>query len=322
MINNLNESKSLTNMWSINENASKLFTAKSDFVIPNGAKPLFIKSGDTLYVESTKYLNSTKYNVNVVNIKSGEIVFESETVTTENPAWTEVIMQLENEEPAAGGFDADVASVIERFDNKIFSSAEVHDFFYALMYELDLNFHPDTNFDDYIKGNSSDQLFSQEQCLILNGILGDCFEVCEKEGSDIYEIGLKIAQELMGINPNDDAQVQEKLKPMNESRRILEERTVYSMEQLTGIENWIKSIWARLESADEKAMITFFNRVESELGEDVASFIDRQVSADYMHYNQNGNTVGGGGKDTYEFIENFENIKGTVEHILNALNLK
>jgi len=60
----------------------------------------------------------------------------------------------------------------------------------------------------------------------------------------------------------------------------------------------------------------FFDQLESEIGEENAKIIDSIMSADKLHYNQNGRTMG---IDTHEFIENFENNKEIVKNIMSKL---
>jgi hypothetical protein len=81
--------------------------------------------------------------------------------------------------------------IIETYRNKIRSTKDVRAFFTALNEHGPSNrFHPDKHFNDYkMKGN---QLFTHREAYDLDKILGDCFFVCEKNATDIYEISNEI----------------------------------------------------------------------------------------------------------------------------------
>lgn len=90
--------------------------------------------------------------------------------------------------------------------------ADVRCFFYCLMVEYGLggSFHPDTPFTDYDRQNEDypDEIhsaFSPEFASFLQERLTECFEVCEHDGIDIYQIGLQMAQRL-GFSPRPDAE--------------------------------------------------------------------------------------------------------------------
>ena len=94
-----------------------------------------------------------------------------------------------------------------------------------------------------------------------------------------------------------------------------DQRKVYDLHssELYQIEKWIQSVWDRLNDLDDEQVPEFFQEVEDCCGEDVTEIIDRTFTADHLHYYQNGANK----PDTYEFIENFDNIKNDVEEILN-----
>lgn len=70
---------------------------------------------------------------------------------------------------------------------------EVHTFFKQLLAE-DLNFHPDTPFDDYINCETRLPTYTDEQVKQRDKLLDECFNVCERYGADIYEIAIEIFQ--------------------------------------------------------------------------------------------------------------------------------
>lgn len=75
---------------------------------------------------------------------------------------------------------------------------EVETFFHHIVYERKVNFHPDNMFEDYVSCERGIPIFTLSECAIYNRLMDESFKVCEKEGVDIYEIGLK---ELL---PNND----------------------------------------------------------------------------------------------------------------------
>lgn len=53
--------------------------------------------------------------------------------------------------------------------------------------ELQVNFHPDDDFKDYIK----EKIFNETDANMYNNLVDECFNVCEKNDVDFYEIALK-----------------------------------------------------------------------------------------------------------------------------------
>lgn len=51
-----------------------------------------------------------------------------------------------------------------------------------------LSFHPDDDFKDYINFANNKPSYTNEEAEIRNELMNECFDVCEKEGLDIYEI--------------------------------------------------------------------------------------------------------------------------------------
>lgn len=54
-----------------------------------------------------------------------------------------------------------------------------------------VTFHPDTDFNDYINIHSGKLTFTKKEAATLNQTLQKCFEVCESNSVDIYEIALE-----------------------------------------------------------------------------------------------------------------------------------
>ena len=70
---------------------------------------------------------------------------------------------------------------------QINGTEDVKTFFRQLLVE-DLNFHPDTPFEDYINCESRQDTYTPEEAATRNKIMDACFEVCESINIDIYEL--------------------------------------------------------------------------------------------------------------------------------------
>lgn len=69
---------------------------------------------------------------------------------------------------------------------EINTTEDVKIFAKQLMSE-DLNFHPDDDFNDYINISDLTPTYNKEEADLRNVLIGRCFEICEKEGLDIYD---------------------------------------------------------------------------------------------------------------------------------------
>jgi hypothetical protein len=76
------------------------------------------------------------------------------------------------------------------FERKIKTIKDVEQFFEYLVKSLHLNFHPDTNFREYINIANGNNTFSPKEAKKLNASMDQCFKLCETVKTDIYEIGL------------------------------------------------------------------------------------------------------------------------------------
>ena len=70
-------------------------------------------------------------------------------------------------------------------------SQDVRDFILYVAKDLDVVFHPDTDFRDYISVNGM-RSFNHNQALYLNDVLTMCFCICGKKNLDIYELGTSV----------------------------------------------------------------------------------------------------------------------------------
>lgn len=68
---------------------------------------------------------------------------------------------------------------------------DVERFFEHIVKDRCVNFHPDNDFEDYINRETCDACFTDEEIPLYNRLMEESFVVCENNGSDIYEIGLK-----------------------------------------------------------------------------------------------------------------------------------
>jgi hypothetical protein len=91
-----------------------------------------------------------------------------------------------------------VTDFISRFAD-IETVQDVRDMIKNIYTNLQLNFHPDTPFEDYIN-SSGLPCFTLHQSEILDSILSKAFDICDVASVDIYEIGLTIQKELSGQN--------------------------------------------------------------------------------------------------------------------------
>ena len=82
-------------------------------------------------------------------------------------------------------------------ESKIATIDDVKEFFHHLVSERNLNFHPDDRFEDYVSCDDGSNTFSREECSVYNRLMDESFDVCEKNGVDIYAIGLELMQKAL-----------------------------------------------------------------------------------------------------------------------------
>lgn len=76
---------------------------------------------------------------------------------------------------------------------KIETIEDVKTFFQQLKDE-GLNFHPDTQFEDYINIESKKPTYTLVEAELRNELLDDCFTICDDADVDIYELGMEISR--------------------------------------------------------------------------------------------------------------------------------
>ncbi len=74
---------------------------------------------------------------------------------------------------------------------KITTLEDVEQFVKYIYEELGVNFHPDDDFNDVVSIETGEKSFSENEAEIYNKLVEDCFNVCENNKVDLYEIALK-----------------------------------------------------------------------------------------------------------------------------------
>lgn len=72
-------------------------------------------------------------------------------------------------------------------DIQILTMQDVAEFTKYLVHDLSVNIHPDTPFDEYINLRTGDKSFSDNDIVIGNRLMEQCFDVCSKNKIDIYD---------------------------------------------------------------------------------------------------------------------------------------
>ena len=85
-------------------------------------------------------------------------------------------------------------------ESHIKSVKDVETFFYHIVSERRVNFHPDDMFEDYVSCEGGINTFTLGECAVYNRLMDESFVICKKEGVDIYSIGLEELQKALGIN--------------------------------------------------------------------------------------------------------------------------
>lgn len=84
-------------------------------------------------------------------------------------------------------------------NSHIKSVKDVEAFFHHIVFERKVNFHPDDMFEDYVSCEGGINTFTLEECAVYNRLMDESFNVCEKEGIDIYGVGLHELKTAIGI---------------------------------------------------------------------------------------------------------------------------
>lgn len=74
-------------------------------------------------------------------------------------------------------------------ESHITTAEEVKDFFHHIVYDLDINFHPDDDFKDYVSYETGERTMVDKQAELYNRLMDEAFEVCDDE---VYGIGSEV----------------------------------------------------------------------------------------------------------------------------------
>ncbi|RNI32243.1 hypothetical protein EFA69_02640 [Rufibacter immobilis] len=91
---------------------------------------------------------------------------------------------------------------MERFT--IYSKEDIAAFFIFLTNELEVNFHPDDSFFDYVNIHTGEPTFTGEDAAKYDNIMQDCFDWCEANDEDIYLIALELFNATNGSCADED----------------------------------------------------------------------------------------------------------------------
>jgi Holliday junction resolvasome RuvABC ATP-dependent DNA helicase subunit len=76
--------------------------------------------------------------------------------------------------------------------SNIKTGSDVKAFFVWLVMDQNLNFNPDTPFEDYVRFETGEPIYTAEEATQLKEIMDRCFEI-----NDVYEIGFGVIKELV-----------------------------------------------------------------------------------------------------------------------------
>ena len=77
---------------------------------------------------------------------------------------------------------------------------DVKDFANYLVNTEHLNFNSDEDFRSYINYETHEPTYSEEETIKRNNLMEQCFNVCESEGVDIYEVMGKYLMDALKLN--------------------------------------------------------------------------------------------------------------------------
>lgn len=75
---------------------------------------------------------------------------------------------------------------------KISTIEDVEKFVKFIYEDLEVNFHPDDDFNDVINQETGEKSFSEVEANMYNNLVNECFNVCERENVDLYEIAYNL----------------------------------------------------------------------------------------------------------------------------------
>ena len=72
------------------------------------------------------------------------------------------------------------------------TKSDVEEFISCLILEESLNFHPDEDFRNYVHVDTGLPSYTEAEAEVRNRLLDQCFDICEKHQTDIYQMGIEI----------------------------------------------------------------------------------------------------------------------------------
>src|SRR3954467_14025285 len=63
-----------------------------------------------------------------------------------------------------------------------------------------LNFHPDEDFRNYVNLETGEDTYTVEEAEIRNKLMARCFEVCDRENIDIYNVTMEVFLKETGLD--------------------------------------------------------------------------------------------------------------------------
>ncbi len=75
---------------------------------------------------------------------------------------------------------------------KIETTEDVKAFAKQLIAE-NVSFNPDDDFNDYVNLKENKPTYTKKEADLRNDLMSRCFEVCEKEGVDIYDVMIEVS---------------------------------------------------------------------------------------------------------------------------------
>lgn len=86
---------------------------------------------------------------------------------------------------------------------EIKTPADVAKFFFWIVFEKHIDFHPDDDFEEYVD-EDGEYVFSDEDAGYLTYTMSECFEVCKQYGRSIYHIACIVKGAFFYCDCNDD----------------------------------------------------------------------------------------------------------------------
>lgn len=97
-----------------------------------------------------------------------------------------------------------VTNFINKFAGKSITPESIKAFYQGLVDELDVNVHPDDDFNSYVEQGTDEQTFKPYEAEMLNKIAEAMFEYCDRQNLDIYSLAMpEHMKQMMGNDLNE-----------------------------------------------------------------------------------------------------------------------